>query len=194
QRAVAFARERVQGKAVGMDKGAKASPIIDHPDIRRMLMTMRASVEAMRAVAYVTGAAMDHATHDPDPAARKRHQAFVDFMIPIVKGHSTETAQQIASLGIQVHGGMGFIEDTGVGHAGAVPYLELWGLVAGGWQMGRAALIAARHLAEGSGDARFMTAKIQTARFYADCLLPRATSLARTITEGSESALAVAAE
>src|SRR5881394_1598698 len=113
QRAVAFARERVQGKAVGMDKGAKASPIIDHPDIRRMLMTMRASVEAMRAVAYVTGAAMDHATHDPDPAARKRHQAFVDFMIPIVKGYSTETAQQIASLGIQVHGGMGFIEETG---------------------------------------------------------------------------------
>src|SRR5437899_2204951 len=113
QRAVAFARERVQGKAVGMDKGATASPIIDHPDIRRMLMTMRASVEAMRAVAYVTGAAMDHATHDPDPAARKRHQAFVDFMIPIVKGHSTETAQQIASLGIQVHGGMGFIKETG---------------------------------------------------------------------------------
>ena len=284
QRAVAFARERVQGKAVGMDKGAKATPIIDHPDIRRMLMTMRASVEALRAVAYVTSAAMDHATHDPDPAARKRHQGFVDFMIPIVKGYSTETAQQIASLGIQVHGGMGFIEETGAAqhyrdariitiyegttgiqandligrktardggavakaiaveidrvatdlsrhtdanlkdigvrlqeavtaartavewvvanygantraaHAGAVPYLELWGLLAGGWQMGRAALIAARHLEATTGDARFMTAKIQTARFYADCLLPRATSLARTIAEGSDSVLAVAAE
>ena len=76
-------------------------------------MTMRASVEAMRAVAYVTGAAMDHALTHPDPAARKRHQAFVDFMIPIVKGWCTETAQQVAYLGIQVHGGMGFIEETG---------------------------------------------------------------------------------
>ena len=284
QRAVTFARERVQGKVVGMDKSAKATPIIEHPDIRRMLMTMRASVEAMRAVAYVTGAAMDHANHDPDPAARKRHQAFVDFMIPIVKGCSTETAQQVASLGIQVHGGMGFIEETGAAqhfrdarittiyegttgiqandligrktardggavaraiageiekvaielsshadtslkvigvhlkeavaaaraavdwvvpaygantraaHAGAVPYLELWGLVTGGWQLGRAALVAARYLAEGTGDARFMKAKIQTARFYADCLLPRATSLARTITGGGDSVLAVAAE
>jgi hypothetical protein len=75
-----------------------------------------------------------------------------------------------------------------------VPYLELWGLVTGGWQMGRAALAAAKHLREGTGDARFLTAKVQTARFYADCLLPRATSLARTITEGGDSVLAVAAE
>ena len=94
QRAVAYARDRVQGRVVGMDKGAKATPIIEHPDIRRMLMTMRANVEAMRAVAYVTGAAMDNANHHPDPAARKRHHAFVDFMIPIVKGCSTEIAQQ----------------------------------------------------------------------------------------------------
>jgi hypothetical protein len=79
-------------------------------------------------------------------------------------------------------------------HAGAVPYLELWGVVTGGWQMGRAALAAAKHLRDGTGDARFLTAKIQTSRFYADCLLPRATSLARTITEGGDSVLAVAAE
>ncbi len=79
-------------------------------------------------------------------------------------------------------------------HAGAVPYLELWGLVAGGWQLGRAALVAAKHLHDGTGDARFLTAKIQTARYYADCLLPQAAGLARTITEGGESVLAIAAE
>src|SRR6185436_5420047 len=82
-------------------------------DIRRMLMTMRAQTEAMRAVAYVTAAAMDNARRHPDAAARERHQAFVDFMIPIIKGCSTETAQEVASLGLQVHGGMGFIEETG---------------------------------------------------------------------------------
>ena len=78
-----------------------------------MLMTMRAQTEAMRAVAYVTAAAMDNARRNPDAKARERHQAFVDFMIPIVKGCSTETAQEVASLGVQVHGGMGFIEETG---------------------------------------------------------------------------------
>jgi alkylation response protein AidB-like acyl-CoA dehydrogenase len=113
QRAVAYARDRVQGRAVGVEKGAQAGPIIEHPDVRRMLMTMRAQTEATRAVAYVTGAAMDNATHHPDPEMRKRHQAFVDLMIPIVKGHSTEVGQEVASLGLQVHGGMGFIEETG---------------------------------------------------------------------------------
>src|SRR5436309_5506816 len=87
--------------------------IIDHPDVRRMLMTMRAHTEAMRAVAYVTAAAMDNAHRNPDAEARKRHQGFVDLMIPVIKGYSTEMAQEIASLGIQVHGGVGFIEETG---------------------------------------------------------------------------------
>src|SRR4029078_8689316 len=113
QRAVAYARERVQGKAAGADKAAKAGPIIGHPDIRRMLMTMRAYTEAMRAVGYVTASAMDHARHHPDAAARAKHQAFVCLMIPIVKGWCTETAQEVAYLGVQVHGGMGFIEETG---------------------------------------------------------------------------------
>ena len=283
QRAVAYARERVQGRPVGASAG-KGAPIIEHPDIRRMLMTMRANVEAMRAVAYVVAAAHDHAHRHADADVRKLHQAFVDFMIPIVKGWCTETGQQVASLGIQVHGGMGFIEETGAAqhyrdarittiyegttgiqandligrktardggaaarsvaaevekvalaleghadanlqaigtqlkravvavrkaidwvvpaygantraaHAGAVPYLELWGTVVGGWQLGRAALIAARHLKEGTGDARFLFAKIHTARFYADYLLPRAAALSHTVTEGGESALALAAE
>ena len=78
-----------------------------------MLMTMRAYIEASRAVAYVTAAAIDHAHREADPAARKRHQAFVDLMIPIVKGWSTEIAQEVTYLGVQVHGGMGFIEETG---------------------------------------------------------------------------------
>ena len=284
QRAVAYARDRVQGRAAGIEKGAATGAIIDHPDIRRMLMTMRANVEAMRAVAYVTAAAMDNAHRHPDAEARKRHQSFVDLMIPIVKGCSTEMAQELTSLGVQVHGGMGYIEETGAAqhlrdarittiyegttgiqandligrktardagvvarsvaaeidrtaaelaahgdpslraigaglaeattalkaaidwmvpafgakpgaaHAGAVPYLRLWGLVAGGWQMGRAALIAARHLQDGTGAASFFKAKITTARFYADCLLPQAAGLARTITGGGESVMALAAD
>jgi alkylation response protein AidB-like acyl-CoA dehydrogenase len=280
QRAVAYAKERVQGKPVGTE----GAPIIEHPDIRRMLMTMRAQTEAMRAIAYVTAAGMDNARRNPDAAARERHQAFVDFMIPIVKGCSTETAQEIASLGLQVHGGMGFIEETGAAqhyrdvrittiyegttgiqandfigrktardggataraiaaemdkvahalaahpdasvkaigarlaegvaavrsavdwmvpaygansraaHAVAVPYLKLWGLVAGGWQLGRGALAAARMLAAHEGDDKFLAAKIETARFYAEALLPQAAGLARTVTGAGESALRLAAE
>ena len=284
QRAVAYARDRVQGKAVGLDKGAKGATIIEHPDIRRMLMTMRAYTEGARAVAYVTAAALDNATHNPDPAARAKHQAFAEFMIPIVKGWSTEMAQEVTSLGVQVHGGMGFIEETGAAqhfrdariitiyegttgiqandligrktardagavaksvaaeidkvaaklaartepslqaigvqlaaatadlqtaidwmvtaygqqpraaHAGAVAYLKLWGLASGGWQLGRAALVAADHLAAGDGDPQFLHAKIATARYFADCLLPQASGLAHTITYGGESALALPAE
>ncbi len=284
QRAVAYARDRVQGKPVGLDATAAKNPIIDHPDIRRMLMTMRANTEAMRAVAYVTAAAMDNARRQADPAAKKRHQAFVDLMIPIVKGWSTEVGQEMASLGVQVHGGMGFIEETGaaqhlrdarittiyegttgiqandligrktardggavaravvgevrkvaaqlsghansslqaigtrlaeaageleaaidwmvpaygtkprIAHAGAVPYLRLWGLVVGGWQMGRASLLAAKHLDEGSGSTAFWNAKIMTTRYYADCLLPEAVAYSRAVTNGGESALALPAE
>ncbi|MEO8344442.1 MAG: acyl-CoA dehydrogenase [Betaproteobacteria bacterium] len=284
QRAVAFAKDRVQGKAVGLDKVAKAGPIIDHPDIRRMLMTMRAYTEAIRAVAYVTAAALDNGHAHPDPEARKRHQAFAEFMIPIVKGWSTEVAQEVTSLGVQVHGGMGFIEETGAAqhyrdariitiyegttgiqandligrktardagavasaiaaeidkvaaklashvdpvlnavglqlasstsdlqaaidwlvpafgahtraaHAGAVPYLKLWGLVAGGWQMGRAALIAYEQLKNGIGNADFLRAKITTARFYAECLLPQASGYAHAVTHGGDSVLALPVE
>jgi alkylation response protein AidB-like acyl-CoA dehydrogenase len=112
QRAVAYARERVQGKtALGSQEGT--SGIIGHPDVRRMLLTMRAHVEAERALAYVTAAAMDRAHRHSDAQTRKNQQAFAELMIPIVKGWGTEMAQQMASLGIQVHGGMGFVEETG---------------------------------------------------------------------------------
>jgi alkylation response protein AidB-like acyl-CoA dehydrogenase len=112
QKALAYARERVQGREIG-GSGSKAAPIIKHPDVRRMLMTMKAHAEATRAVAYVTAAALDKAHHHPDKGERAHNQALADFMIPIVKGWSTETAIEMASLGIQVHGGMGFVEETG---------------------------------------------------------------------------------
>jgi alkylation response protein AidB-like acyl-CoA dehydrogenase len=284
QRASAYAKDRVQGKPIASGTGAGAGPIIGHPDIRRMLMTMRAQAEAMRAVGYVTGAAMDGAHRHPDPEARKRHQAFVDFMIPIVKGWSTEIGQEVASLGIQVHGGMGYIEETGAAqhlrdarittiyegttgiqandfigrktardggaqarliaddmdrvagelaraadpglqsigkrladgvraaraaadwmvpavgansaaaHAVAVPYLKLWGLVVGGWQLGRGALAASRKLATGAGDAQFLSAKIATARFYAEALLPQASALAHIVTVSGDATMALTAE
>jgi acyl-CoA dehydrogenase len=108
-----YARERVQGRAVGTAKDAPAGGIIGHPDVRRMLMSMRAASEAARALGYVTAAALDHAHHHPDAETRKRKLAFAELMIPIVKGWSTELAQEIAYLGVQVHGGMGFIEETG---------------------------------------------------------------------------------
>jgi len=284
QRALDYAKDRVQGRAPGLDKTVPTATILQHPDVRRMLLTMKAQTEAIRALAYVTGAAIDNARRHPDTEARKRHQAFVELMIPIVKGWSTETAQEVTYLGVQVHGGMGFIEETGAAqhyrdarittiyegttaiqandligrktardggavarsviaeisslatalsgdanaalapignelqsaaaalasavdwvvpayskasraaHAASVPYLRLWGLVAGGWQLARGAQIAARLLAENKGDASFYRGKIATARFYAECLLPQAAALARAITVGSESVLALADE
>ena len=282
QHAVAYARDRVQGRTLG--GAAAGATIIGHPDVRRMLMTMRAYTEAMRAIGCVTAAAMDRARRSRDAGARKASQAFVDFMIPIVKGWCTETAQEVTSLGIQVHGGMGYIEETGAAqyfrdariitiyegttgiqandlvgrktlrdggaearriaqeadgvaracathadpalaaigraladsvrtmrhaidwvvaeggneaataYAGAVPYLKLCGLVTGGWQMARAATIARKRLDRGEGDAAFDAAKIATACFYAESLLPHAQSYLRAMTAGSAAALALPIE
>jgi alkylation response protein AidB-like acyl-CoA dehydrogenase len=112
QKALAYAKERVQSRELG-GSGSKPAPIIRHPDVRRMLMSMKSQAEAARALAYVTAAAIDKAHHHTDREVRARHQAFVDLMIPVVKGWSTESAIEVASTGIQVHGGMGFIEETG---------------------------------------------------------------------------------
>src|SRR5438067_10737442 len=278
QRALAFAKERVQGR--DLVQGGKSVPIIHHPDVRRMLMLMKSQTEAMRALAYTTAAAMDHARKHPDAEARKQHQAFVDLMIPVVKGWSTETGIEVASLGVQVHGGMGFVEETGAaqylrdarittiyegttgiqamdlvgrkisreagatakawlaslkaldaelgksGHAdikalraqlasgvqavadcvnfiveskdplatfaGAVPFLKLVGIVAGGWQMARAALAAERKL--NSGDKDFLQAKIATARFYGDQVLVQAPALRDTVVKGAAGVLALSEE
>ncbi len=111
QRAAAYARERVQGRDVA--GSASSVAIIRHPDIRRMLMLMRAQNEAMRALAYTVAAAHDAAIHHPDLEQRRRQQGFVDLMIPVVKGWSTEVGNELAYLGVQIHGGMGFIEETG---------------------------------------------------------------------------------
>jgi alkylation response protein AidB-like acyl-CoA dehydrogenase len=111
QQALGYARERVQGRAI--EGSAAGVPIVQHPDIRRMLMTMKANTEAMRALAYMVAGAHDAAGRHPDENERKRNQAFVDLMIPIVKGWLTETGNEVTYLGVQVHGGMGFIEETG---------------------------------------------------------------------------------
>ncbi len=276
QRAVVYAKERVQGTEVGVRGGPKV-PIIRHPDVRRMLMSMRARIEAMRALAYVTAAAQDNAHHNPDETARRSAQAFAELMIPVVKGWSTESAVDIASLGVQVHGGMGFIEETGAAqhlrdarittiyegttaiqandligrkiareqgatikvviadmraacaqldgdlaavgarqnaavdaleravswivahfatdpkaaHAGAVPFLHLLGITAGGWQMGRSAVIARARIAAGDTDP-FWAAKLATTRFYADHVLTQAAGLAESIVAGAAGVLELA--
>ncbi|TDR70757.1 acyl-CoA dehydrogenase [Paludibacterium purpuratum] len=277
QAAVNYARERVQSRAVG-SADAAGVPIIRHPDIRRMLMTMRAQIEAQRALACYAAAALDRAGHHPVPEERAKNQALLNFLIPIVKGWNTEQANEITSMAIQVHGGMGYIEETGVAQyyrdaritaiyegttgiqaldligrktaadngavaqalleevlmtvreldgaglsdlarnlrraaadasraigfvlehfnarptwpaAGSVPFLKLMGIVLGGWQMGRAALIAQRLLGEHGADVVFLESKLTTARFYGEHLLPQSGGLAHAIVEGAESALAL---
>jgi hypothetical protein len=269
----------VQGADTSARSGDKVA-IIRHPDVRRMLMLMKSRTEAMRAIACVVALSMDLARDHPDTPSREQHQAFVDLMIPVIKGWSTESAVEIASLGVQVHGGMGFIEETGaaqhlrdaritpiyegttgiqaadlmgrkiardggqamraaidqmrdvasrlarqddealasIGAAlddgigaleravqfvvstygrdartslvGSVPLLELLGIVAGGWQMGRAALAAKQRLAEGS-DTAFHAAKLHTALFYAHHVLSRASGLSHSVVHGAHGALAI---
>jgi 3-(methylthio)propanoyl-CoA dehydrogenase len=112
QKAVAYARDRVQSRPVDGSMNT-AAPIIHHPDVKRMLMTMRAFTEGCRAMALVAASAYDAAHAHPDAEVRKQNQAFYEFMVPLVKGFSTEMSLEVTSLGVQVHGGMGFIEETG---------------------------------------------------------------------------------
>jgi hypothetical protein len=109
---VQYARDRVQSRPVDGSMNT-AAPIIHHPDVKRMLMTMRAHTEGCRAMALVAAAAEDAAHAHPDAAVRKQNQAFYEFMVPLIKGFSTEMSLDVTSLGVQVHGGMGFIEETG---------------------------------------------------------------------------------
>ena len=112
QQAAAFAQERVQSRPVDGSTAGSAT-IVHHPDVRRMLMTMRAQIEGARAMAIVAAAAHDASHRHPDAATRKESQALYEFLVPLVKGFSTEMSIEVASLGVQVHGGMGFIEETG---------------------------------------------------------------------------------
>ena len=112
QRALTFARERVQGRAVG-DTGDERLPIIRHPDVQRMLLSMQSRIQAMRALSLYTAAAADRASHHPDAAEQARGQRIVDVLTPVVKGWGSEVGNDITGVALQVHGGMGYIEETG---------------------------------------------------------------------------------
>jgi alkylation response protein AidB-like acyl-CoA dehydrogenase len=111
QGAVAFAKDRVQSRDVAGSSGPVT--IIHHPDVRRMLMSMRSQTEAARALAYVGAALSDLAHHHPDEATRTANLAVYEYLVPVIKGWATEMSEQVARDGVQVHGGMGFIEETG---------------------------------------------------------------------------------
>jgi alkylation response protein AidB-like acyl-CoA dehydrogenase len=112
QQALAFAKERVQGRDTV--SGAVGKPIIHHPDVKRMLLSMRARILAMRALALTAAGWFDVARHSPDQAAADKARRYVDLLMPVVKGWCTETCQQICYDAIQIHGGMGFVEETGI--------------------------------------------------------------------------------
>ncbi len=112
QQACAYARDRVQSRDITAPKGERVS-IIHHPDVRRMLMTMRAGTEAARALAYSAGSGLDVSKRHPDKVVRSEAQKRVDLLTPVVKAWSSDLGVEIASLGIQVHGGIGFVEETG---------------------------------------------------------------------------------
>jgi len=279
QQAAEWARTRVQGKPPGVPGATQAAhgaaTIIHHPDVKRMLLTMKSSTEAARALALYAAFQLDLGAHSPDEARRTAAQARGDLLIPIVKGWCTEISNEVAAIGIQVHGGMGYIEETGaaqymrdvrittiyegttgiqsndligrklgrdggaamgaliadmarelqaptttdhvatnatrtaalecvgllqaatgallkMGASGpdralavAVPYLKLCGFVIGGWLMAKSCAIAAAKLS--SPEREFYEAKIRSARFYAQQVLPNAIALARVVESGATS-------
>lgn len=272
QQALAYARDRKQGRDALT--GEALVTIDKHPDIRRMLMLMKSRVEAARALTYYTSGLLDRARHLADAEERKKALWLAEFMIPIVKGGGTEMGIEVTSLGIQIHGGMGFIEETGAAQhfrdarittiyegttgiqandllfrklmrdqgatakivfgeiyatvktltasgkpelaaiaqklgialkmwtdttewlaanaktglggvlTAAVPYLSLAVVVCNGWMMAKAALAAAGYLDQGEGDLPFYRAKLASARFYADQMLPQAIAFAETVKTG----------
>jgi alkylation response protein AidB-like acyl-CoA dehydrogenase len=275
QQAGVWAHSRIQGRPIGL-RCEQPLPIVHHPDVRRMMLTLRANVEAMRALMLSAALQLDLARAHGDDAQRTAALTRGELLIPIVKGWCTEQASQLASLAIQVHGGMGFIEETGVAqtlrdvriaaiyegttaiqandllgrklardrgaamaallrdtlrelndlrgtdttirsvrnsgieaitllrdateallyqlgenaahaYAVSVPYLMLCGRVLGGAMMARSAAIASAALTQGDSDRSFYRAKLQSARFYAEHLLPEALSLMRVIKSGGAS-------
>ena len=273
QHSLEYAKERVQmADAATRDKTPVR--IIQHPDVRRMLMWQKANLEAMHALSYVTAASLDMSNKHPDEKVRKQHKAFVELMIPVVKGWCTENAVELCSTALQVFGGMGYVEETGIAQqyrdvrittiyegttgiqaldlvgrklirdmgatattvikdmekfakeaaahdnadvkaigeallksianlaevsqwigmnamgdlrkafACSVPYLKLWGITAGGWQMARAAKIAAEKIASGDADP-FYAAKVTTAKFFASHVLSQGAWYKRQIIDGA---------
>jgi alkylation response protein AidB-like acyl-CoA dehydrogenase len=272
QDAMAFAMERRQGRAVGAPRNER-SLIIEHPDVRRMLMLMKAQTEAMRCVLYKNAEAFDVAQHHADPAARERAAERAAILTPVSKAWASDLGCEVTSLGIQVLGGLGYVEESGmpqyfrdariapiyegtngiqaadlvmrklplrggeaVGEmlsemrdvaerlgdderlagigerlsdavdtlaeashrllvaesandalAGATPYLDMFGITAGGWLLGASALAAAG----GAAEDPFLAAKVETARFYADHVLSRTRGLLGTVTAGADSMFAI---
>ena len=273
QQARDFAKERVQGRLDG--GGPEKVAIINHPDVRRMLLDIKSRTEAMRALAYDTAVQFDISKRHPDEAARKEARTRLDLLTPIVKAWSTDVGVELTSLAVQVYGGMGFVEETGIAQhyrdsriapiyegtngiqardlvgrkvlrdrgetakeymaeirsiaadaanlaapadsigralttsvdalsrttdwlieigteapgrafAGATAYLELFGVVAGGALMARSAIAAAGSLSGDPENAPFYEAKLATARYYALHILPKAESLATSISEGAD--------
>jgi 3-(methylthio)propanoyl-CoA dehydrogenase len=113
QDALRYAQERRQGRAIGAPKG-ESSPIVEHPDVRRMLLTMKAYMEAMRALLYTNAVSIDLARHHHDPAEREARRELVELLTPVSKAWCTDLGVELASVGLQVHGGMGYVEETGV--------------------------------------------------------------------------------
>ncbi len=281
QAALSYARDRVQSKDIAAKEWTPVR-IIEHPDVRRMLMNQKSQIEAMRSLGFYTAAMLDHAHANPDEAAKAEAQSLVELFTPLVKAWSTEVSTGLASEALQVFGGMGYIEETGVAQyyrdiricqiyegttgiqsndllgrkflkdngktalkvigqiqatvkeleaserddlraigkqlgvaagalaassqwlggqgmlalsgkgdvkamfAGSVPYLMLWGYTAGGWMMGKAALVAAK-----KPDDEFYAAKLVTARYYAEHVLPKTSALAHEIQHGGPSTMAL---
>ncbi|HVH35262.1 MAG TPA: acyl-CoA dehydrogenase, partial [Tahibacter sp.] len=156
-----------------------AAAIIQHPDVQRMLMTMRALTEACRALSAVAAAAYDIAHAHPDATTGAQNRAFHEFLVPLLKGYATESSLEVVDFVVA----QAKAQPNAV-FAGAVPYLMLAGNLVAGWQMARALLAAERRLAAGD-DVEFMRAKIATARFYADHILTRAPGLRDAVVEGA---------
>ena len=270
QQAVSFAKERVQGKPI--QGSLDNSTIIEHPDVRRMLLGMKSQIEAMRGLCYEVAADLDRANKIEDKDEREKAQAMLELMIPVVKAWCTDTGLAITSTNIQVHGGMGFMEETGAGQhyrdarittiyegtngvqamdllgrkvvrnggetvhtfikkvqetidqldtndpsqlsisihlknsldalhsavawmiktfpkqpgqaaAGATSFLEMMGLISGGWMLARGVIEADMQLKNKQGDKNFLNSKITTAQYFSQAFLSRAPSLLYPITD-----------
>jgi 3-(methylthio)propanoyl-CoA dehydrogenase len=283
QDALQYAQERRQGRAPGAPPG-ETSLIVELPDVRRMLLTMKALIDAMRALIYTNAQAIDLATSHPDDDVRRQYGELVELLIPVSKGFGTDMGIEVTSLAIQVYGGMGYIEESGVPQhyrdaritsiyegtngiqamdlvgrklpmraggvlndflaivgaldpeldkagddlaairsnlaealatvsdtanwlmehgledprhalAGATPFLRMFSLLTAGWVMARQALAARAALDDGaSSDAEFLQAKVATATFFCEQVLPGVAGLASPVKAGFESLYAVTPE
>ncbi|WP_418320143.1 acyl-CoA dehydrogenase [Piscinibacter sakaiensis] len=189
QLATAYARERVQGRPVdGSLPGA--APIIHHPDVKRMLMTMRALTEGCRALALVAAAEYDRAHASVDAEQRKRSQAIYEFLVPLVKGFSTEMSLEVASLGVQVHGGMGFIEETGA--AQHLRDAKILSIYEGTTAIQANDLVGRKTVRDGGAVARALAAQIETTEGQLRASgSAAAIAMARRLGQGRQAFLAV---